>query len=179
MAKFKLNMRQGDVPAAYLKALLKEKVYVRQVKGFEQPGQENKVWLLQKALYGLKQADRQWNHEIDSFLKAYGLKPTTGDECLYYMHVANGILLACLYVDDLLVTHQSEVVVLRLMRALNLKYKVKDMGEPTHFFGVRIECGSTGKILLSQAAYINETLHRFAMDPAHSYGAQHETGPYS
>jgi hypothetical protein len=37
--KYKMTIRQGDMPAAYLKATLKKTVYMRQVKGFEIPGQ--------------------------------------------------------------------------------------------------------------------------------------------
>ncbi|KAG6614890.1 Integrase catalytic core protein [Phytophthora cinnamomi] len=73
VAKFGMAMRQGDVPAAYLKAPLKETVFVKQVKGFEHPGMESNVWRLKKALDGLKQAGREWNLEIDKFLKECGL----------------------------------------------------------------------------------------------------------
>jgi hypothetical protein len=79
VSRFGMTMRQGDVPSANLRAPLKETVYVKQVKGFEKPGQETKVWRLKKALYGLRQAGREWNKEIDRFLKSHGLKPTSAD----------------------------------------------------------------------------------------------------
>ncbi|KAJ0398347.1 hypothetical protein ATCC90586_006770 [Pythium insidiosum] len=163
VAKFNMHMLQGDVPAAYLKADLKETVYVKQVKGFEVPGHEKKVWRLKNALYGLKQAGREWNHEIDGFLKAYGLQATRGDECLYYKRVSGGLLLVCLYVDDVLVAHQDAAEAERLMSALSLKYDVKSMGAPTSFLGMRIR-RRDGEIRLSQRVYIEETLHRFGMD---------------
>jgi hypothetical protein len=72
------------------------------------------VWHLQNDFYGLKQAGREWNHEVDAYLKDYGLTATKDDACLYYMWVANGLLLVCLYVDDILVAHPDEGQVLRL-----------------------------------------------------------------
>lgn len=50
----KVQVRQGDVLVVYLRASVKETIYVRQVKGFEEPGQAHKVWRLKKALHGLK-----------------------------------------------------------------------------------------------------------------------------
>lgn len=140
-------------------------MYAKQVKGFEVPGHEKKVWRLKKALYGLKQAGREWNHEIDGLLKKYGLKPTRVDECLYYARVDDGLLLVCLYVDDILVAHQNENEVLRLMAALSEKYDVKCLGEPTSFLGMRMRRRGN-EIRLSQRVYIEETLHRFGMDDA-------------
>ncbi|KAE8973891.1 hypothetical protein PR003_g27131 [Phytophthora rubi] len=165
VSKFGMCMRQGDVPAAYLKATLKETVYVKQVRGFETPGRENQVWKLKKALYGLKQAGREWNREIDGFLREYGLQPTSGDACLYYMQVAGSLLLVCLYVDDILIAHRDEEHVLRLMVALNVKYSVKDLGEPRQFLGMKLR-REGNRVYLSQEAYVNEMLYRFAMDTA-------------
>jgi Reverse transcriptase (RNA-dependent DNA polymerase) len=49
-----------DVRNAYLYGKLDKEIYMRQPKGFEARGQENKVIRLQCALYGLKQAELAW-----------------------------------------------------------------------------------------------------------------------
>ena len=43
-----------DLQSAYLYGKLKEKIYMKQLKGFRVPGQEHKVLHLLHALYGLK-----------------------------------------------------------------------------------------------------------------------------
>ncbi|KAE9345036.1 hypothetical protein PF008_g8939 [Phytophthora fragariae] len=160
VVKFDMAMRQGDVPAAYLKAPLVETVYVKQVKGFEKTGHEGKVWRLKKALHRLRQAGRQWHQEIDGFLRQYGLRLTTGDACLNVKLVDGSPLLVCLYVDDVLVAHKKEEHVLHLMVSLNRKYH---LGEPQQFLGMRIR-HENGAIHLSQSNYVDELLYRFAMD---------------
>ena len=45
-----------DVQSAFLNGSLKEDIYIKQPEGFEHPGAESKVLMLEKALYGLKQA---------------------------------------------------------------------------------------------------------------------------
>ncbi|KAE9325550.1 hypothetical protein PR003_g16457 [Phytophthora rubi] len=75
------------------------------------------------------------------------------------MRDASGLLLVCLYVDDILIAHQDEEVVLRLMTALTLKYQVNDLGSPSKFLGMTIH-RSKGSVDISQKVYIEEILYR-------------------
>ena len=50
-----LKIHQMDVKTAFLNGDLEEEIYMDQLKGFVEPGQENKVCKLTKSLYGLKQ----------------------------------------------------------------------------------------------------------------------------
>ena len=53
------ELEQTDVDAAYLNASLKEDIYMCQLKGFKEPGQEDKVIQLKLAIYGLRQSGRE------------------------------------------------------------------------------------------------------------------------
>ena len=50
------KLEQTDIDSTYLNAPLLEMIYMCQLKGYETPGKEQHVCLLQCMLYGLKQA---------------------------------------------------------------------------------------------------------------------------
>ena len=56
---YHLEIHQMDVKTTFLYGELDEKVYMKQPKGFDLEGQEQKVCKLVKSLYGLKQAPKQ------------------------------------------------------------------------------------------------------------------------
>ena len=58
--QLRFKLYQMDVKTAFLNRLLKEDVYVVQLKGFIDPHFSDHVLYLKKALYGLKQASKAW-----------------------------------------------------------------------------------------------------------------------
>ena len=75
------EIQQMDVKGAYLNGMLKEKVYMRQPKGFED--ETKHVCHLIKTLYGLKQSGREWNIELNRKLVTAGFKWLWSDPCIY------------------------------------------------------------------------------------------------
>jgi len=67
-AQYQLVLHQMDVSTAFLHRELSEEVYMRQPKGFIEPGKENLVCHFKYSIYGLKQSPRCWNHALDSQL---------------------------------------------------------------------------------------------------------------
>jgi hypothetical protein len=54
------ELEQTDIDGTYLNALLTETIYMHQPPGFEVPGKEQHICLLQRDLYGLKHAGHKW-----------------------------------------------------------------------------------------------------------------------
>jgi hypothetical protein len=60
VARYDMALEQMDVKTTFLHGDLEEQIYMEQLEGFNQPGQEHLVYKLKKSLYGLKQSPRQW-----------------------------------------------------------------------------------------------------------------------
>ena len=58
VAHYDMALEQMNVKTAFLHGDLEERIYMEQLKGFSQPGQEYLVCKLKKSLYGLKQSPR-------------------------------------------------------------------------------------------------------------------------
>ncbi|GJW51357.1 retrovirus-related pol polyprotein from transposon TNT 1-94 [Tanacetum coccineum] len=72
-----------DVKYAFLNGELKEEIYVKQPKGFEVVGQEEKIYRLYKTLYGLKQAPRAWYVKIDAHQMNHYFRRSSIESTIY------------------------------------------------------------------------------------------------
>ena len=63
---------QLDVKYAFLHRELSEDLFVEQPKGYEQKGNEHKVYKLHKTLYGLKQTPQAWFNCIEAYFTHEG-----------------------------------------------------------------------------------------------------------
>nr|GEU81218.1 hypothetical protein [Tanacetum cinerariifolium] len=137
---------QMDVKMAFLNGPLKEEVYVAQPDGFVDPDHPEKVYRLRKALYGLRQTPRAWYDELSKFLTSKSFTKGTIDPTLFTIRYGEDILPVKIYVDDI------------IFGSTNPKYTK------------RFEKLMHNGILINQAKYTLEILHKHGMDKGQSIG---------
>ena len=165
-------MEQLDFNTAFLNARPDVEVYVRPPRGFEpavaDDGSEKRVWRLLRALYGLKQAPRAWYALLHAWLVKWGLHPSAIEPCMYVRKYPDGtILVALLYVDDMIITGDNDEQRRQLMKDLAARFKLKQLGQAHWILGMRLTSPSADRsqgIHLDQGSYTRTVLHRFHMD---------------
>jgi hypothetical protein len=110
-AKMKWKLHQMDVKTNFLNGVIEEEVYIEQPQGFEVEDRKSHVCRLKKALYRLKQAPRAWYGRIDSFLTSLGFTKSKADSNLYFKIMENEPVILLLYVDDLFLTGEENLIV--------------------------------------------------------------------
>ncbi|GAU31071.1 hypothetical protein TSUD_322080 [Trifolium subterraneum] len=123
---------------------------------------------LKKALYGLKQAPRAWNRRIDKFLIDIGFVKCVTEHGVYVKkHDEKGLIVMCLYVDDLLITGSNDKYISEFKSDLKREFEMTDLGHMTYFLGIEFLRTDQG-ILMLQTRYAKEILKKFEMDKCNS-----------
>ena len=154
---------QLDVKSAFLNGELQEEVFVDQPQGFLVKNKEDKVYKLKKALYGLKQAPRAWYSQIDSYFNEKGFTKSKSEPTLYVKKQGmSDILIAAIYVDDLLFTGNNEKLINEFRHEMMERYEMSDMGLLRYFLGIEIHQDEDG-VFISQRKYAENILKKERM----------------
>ena len=150
-----------EINAAYLNAPLKEEIYMKPPKGHED--YNKKYWKLRKAIYGLKQSGKQWNDELDKYIKKIGYRRIISEPCLYlkenkYNNISS---ILAVYVDDILLAGKREEIK-NTKNLIKEKFKIKDIGKVNFIIGIKFIKHKNG-YFLNQFRYIEEILEKFGM----------------
>ncbi|PKU65004.1 Retrovirus-related Pol polyprotein from transposon TNT 1-94 [Dendrobium catenatum] len=158
----KWTLLQLDMSNAFLHGALQEQVFMKQPAGFVDSQFPHHVCLLKKAIYGLKQSPRQWFETLSSYLLSYGFTTSTADPSLLIYNRDTTQLYILIYVDDILLTGNSDAAISTLFRALQTKFKMNNLGKLNQFLGLQATHTAYG-IHLNQTHYATEVLHKAAM----------------
>ena len=165
---------QMDVKTAFLHGSLKEEVYVCQPDGFIDAEHPSHVYKLKKALYGLKQAPRAWYEELSKFLIKNHFTKGTIDPTLFTKHYGDDILVAQVYVDDIIFGSTNAKYSIEFANLMKSRFEMSMMGEMTFFLGLQVHQSPRG-IFLNQSKYVHEILVKHGMDKCDPIGTPMDT----
>jgi hypothetical protein len=134
---------------------------MEQPPGYVDQTHPNLVCRLKKTLYGLKQAPRAWSDKIGQYLVTSGFQTSNADFSLY-VKKTNGIVVIVIYVDDLIITGDSDADISDLKKLLKQKFEMKDLGELRYFLGIEVTHSPKG-IWLLQRQYALNKLSEYGM----------------
>jgi hypothetical protein len=88
-------------------------------------------------LYGLKKSPHAWYIQIDSYFTRLGFTKSEADANLYQIVVEDNILIIVIYVDDLKLTGDDQMIH-SCKEHLAKEFEMKDMGLLHYFLGLEI-----------------------------------------
>ena len=132
------KIKQVDAKNAFLNGKLESDIY------FEPPNEvkqyKDEIWKLHKGLYGLKQAPFIWYKTLRRALEAQGFTMCPHEPCIGY----RSDCIIAIYVDDLLICGKTDKTNNEVVKQLELKFKMKDLGCPRIFLGMNIDMNEDG-----------------------------------
>jgi hypothetical protein len=132
------SLHQMNVNNVFLHGDLQEEVYMEQPPGYEDQTHPNLVYRLKKALYGLKRAPKAWSDKIGQYLVISGFQTCNAKFSLSVKKTDNGIIVVVIYVDDLIITGNSDAYIFDLKKLLKQKFEMKDLGKLRYFLDIEI-----------------------------------------
>ncbi|PKU78290.1 Retrovirus-related Pol polyprotein from transposon TNT 1-94 [Dendrobium catenatum] len=153
---------QLDVSNAFLHGTLKEVIHMKQPAGFVDSQYPNHVCLLKKSIYGLKQSPREWFATLSSYMSTYGFKTSSADPSLFLLHKGSTQLYMIIYVDDIILTGNSQTELYKLVAALQSEFSMRNLGHLHQFLGLQV-CRTASGLHLNQSQYAKDILQRAAM----------------
>jgi len=159
------ELKQFDVPVAFLNADVEEDVYMELPIGFGTPGAVAK---LNKSLYGLRQAPRNWDKRAHAFFtEKMKWKAAVSDPSLYFKRSRTGrLMLIYRFVDDMQGQHhaEDEQEFAESSDMLREEFNIKQLENATWMLGMRITRDRKARtIKLDQELFITKALERFGM----------------
>ena len=110
LAQMGWHIHQMDVKNTFLNDIIDEEVYIEHLEGFQIFSSKSHVCRLKRALYGLKKAPRAWYTWIDNYFIGLGFTKSEADANLYQIVVEGSIVIIVIYVDDLILTGDEELI---------------------------------------------------------------------
>ncbi|GJR33551.1 ribonuclease H-like domain-containing protein [Tanacetum coccineum] len=155
-------LHQLDVKNAFLNGDLSKTMYMHQPPGFVNSRYPNHVCLLQRSLYGLKQAPHAWFRRFAGYATRAGFSSSRCDSSLFIYTQGSQVAYLLIYVDDIILTASSPVLLQQIVDSLHKEFDTTDLGGLNYFLGISAVRHLKG-LFLSQKKYALQLLERAHM----------------
>jgi hypothetical protein len=128
-----------------------------------------------RAAYGLSDSSGLWFNEVSKFIKSIGFTENPVVPCVFNKVVDGHQATILLYVDDMLIAHESIEIVKSIMDSIDAKYGKgkRSEGDVIEFLGMRIKREKGGSVLVSMPKHISELLEAWEIDKVSEFPAGH------
>lgn len=93
---------------------------------------------LLKSIYGLKQASRQWCSKFSTSLIEFAFEQFKADYSLFIILERDSFLALLVYIDDIIISSNSQVSIDSVKPFQNYKFKITDLGCLHYFFSWKL-----------------------------------------
>ncbi|GKV31446.1 hypothetical protein SLEP1_g40131 [Rubroshorea leprosula] len=129
---------------------------------------KNQTWKLVKPPKGQRIVGCKWVFMRKEGIPGSRFTQSNYDNCVYHKKLGDGSwVYLLLYVDDMLITAKSMLIIDDLKKQLSGEFEMKDLGATKKILGMEIhrDCKG-GKLFLSQKKYIEKVLEWFGLHEA-------------
>lgn len=176
-----LELFAFDVKTAFLNAPLSHEIYCKQIPGFPE-ADKSQVYQILRALYGLKQSSHEWYNLLRDVLEGIGLTRCEVDHAVFFARFASPphpsipmppdgsdlLIIMPIHVDDGLMATNSHALYNWVIKRMNERFVVNDLGAASLYLGIRIDRDRPHrKLFLSQKGYVNDLLTTYHLHEAH------------
>ncbi|KAJ7297158.1 hypothetical protein O6H91_Y076800 [Diphasiastrum complanatum] len=124
-----------------------------------------------------QQGCREWNEKFNSTAERLKLIRCYADSSTYVYNSDGVVVILAIYVDDILITGNSDEKIGEIKSALAVDFKITDLGTVYHCLGMEIERDlDLGITRIGQKRYVRELIARFEMEDANPVATPVERG---
>ncbi|GKD58665.1 putative ribonuclease H-like domain-containing protein, partial [Tanacetum coccineum] len=117
---------------------------------------------------------RAWYETLSTYLLDSGFQKGKTDKTVFIKSVKGDILLAQLYIDDIIFGFTKKSLSIEFEKLMHKKFQMSSMGEVTFFLGLQVTQKNDG-IFISQDKYVDEILKKFGFSTVKTASTPIET----
>lgn len=122
---------------------------------------------LTKALYGCIESAKLWYQCMSTALKSiFGMTANPYDPCVFNLSRNNQQLTVAIYVDDLLFTRTSDLLISELMNFLRSEFQTitDQSGSQLSYLGMSLDFSQAGEVTFTMSGYVDEIISSMDVD---------------